>query len=71
MLKDGMPQLGEFNLCVTADRPPPAYSQLSSDVNLPNVNWVDGHRPIFKVYVNMVSSIHPKVSYVRICQDMC
>lgn len=57
-------QLGEFNLAVTADRPPAAYSQLSSDVALPNLKWIDGHKPLFKVTVNMVSSIHPKVSGV-------
>ena len=61
MLRDGKPQLGEFNLSVTADRPPPAYSQLSSDVALPNLKWIDGHKPLFKVVLSMVSSIHPKV----------
>ena len=62
MLHDGKPQLGEFNLSVTADHPPPAYSQLSSDVALPNLKWIDGHKPLFKVTLSMVSSIHPKVN---------
>lgn len=61
MLRDGKIQLGEFNLSVAADRPPAAYSQLSSDVALPNLKWIDGHKPVFKVNVSMVSSIHPKV----------
>ena len=61
MLRDGKIQLGEFNLCVAADKPPAAYSQLSSDVALPNLKWIDGHKPVFKVNVSMVSSIHPKV----------
>jgi len=60
LLQRGRMQLGEFNLAVTADRPPAAYSQLSSDVALPNLKWIDGHKPLFKVTVNMVSSIHPK-----------
>ena len=63
MLRDGKPQLGEFNLSVTADRPPPAYSQLSSDVALPNLKWIDGHKSLFKVVLSMASSIHPKVSF--------
>lgn len=60
-MRDGKVQLGEFNLCVAADRPPPAYSQLSSDVALPNLKWIDGHKPVFRVTVAMVSSIHPQV----------
>ena len=63
MLRDGKIQLGEFNLCVAADKPPAAYSQLSSDVALPNLKWIDGHKPVFKVNVSMVSSIHPKVCH--------
>ena len=62
MLQDGKPSLGEFNLSVTADLPPPAYSQLSSDVALPNLKWIDGHKPLFKLTLSMVSSIHPKVT---------
>lgn len=61
LLVDGKVQLGEFNLSVTADSPPPAYSQLSSDVALPNLKWIDGHKPLFKVTLSMVSSIHPQV----------
>ena len=61
MLQRGKVQVGEFNLAVAADRPPPAYSQLSSDVPLPNLKWIDGHKSVFKVNVSMVSSIHPKV----------
>ncbi len=61
MLQDGKIQVGEFNLSMTADQPPPAYSQLSSDVALPNLKWIDGHKSIFKVNLNLVSSIHPQV----------
>ena len=60
MLKDGKPLLGDFNLSVTADHPFPAYSQLTSDVALPNLKWIDGHKPLFKVNLSMVSSIHPQ-----------
>ena len=72
MLREGKPQLGEFNLSVTADHPPPAYSQLSSDVALPNLKWIDGHKSLFKVTLSMVSSIHPKVYYdLFILLSMC
>ena len=70
MLRDGKIQLGEFNLSVAADKPPAAYSQLSSDVALPNLKWIDGHKPVFRVNVSMVSSIHPKVRgqlYLYLC----
>ena len=63
LLEDGKIQLGEFNLPVAAERPPSAYSQLSSNVFLPNLKWVDSHKPIFKINISMVSSIHPKVSH--------
>ena len=66
MLQNGKVQVGEFNLSVAADRLPPAYSQLSSDVPLPNLKWIDGHKSVFKVNVSMVSSIHPKV---RECEE--
>ena len=66
MLQHGKVQVGEFNLSVAADRLPPAYSQLSSDVPLPNLKWIDGHKSVFKVNVSMVSSIHPKV---RECEE--
>ena len=52
-------QLGEFNLAITSEHPPAAYSQVSSDVALPNLKWIDGHKPLFKVTLSLVSSIHP------------
>ena len=65
--------LGEYNLCATADHPPNAYSHLSTDVALPNLKWIDGHKPIFKVTVSMVSSIYPQVSviYLRNLDELC
>uniref|UniRef100_A0A1X7SYM2 C2 DOCK-type domain-containing protein n=1 Tax=Amphimedon queenslandica TaxID=400682 RepID=A0A1X7SYM2_AMPQE len=53
-------KLGEFNLAVTTDHPPAAYSQLSSDVHLPNLKWIDNHKPVFKVHLKMISSIYPQ-----------
>ena len=70
MLREGKPQLGEFSLSVTADHPPPAYSQLSSDVALPNLKWIDGHKSLFKVNLSMVSSIHPQVSELSGCNAL-
>lgn len=61
MLEDGKIQMGEFNLPVAAEKPPPGYSQLSTNVCLPNLKWVDSHKPVFRVNVSMVSSVHPKV----------
>ena len=61
MFEDGKIQMGEFNLPVAAERPPPGYSQLSTHVCLPNLKWVDSHKPVFRVNVSMVSSVHPKV----------
>ena len=65
MLNDGSIPLGELNLCVMADHPPAAYSHLTSDVALPNLKWIDGHKPVFKVTLTMISSVYPQVTVCR------
>lgn len=64
LLQDNEMKIGEFNLALTADHPPAAYSQLSSDVHLPNLKWIDNHRPLFRVTLQMISSIYPQDSYL-------
>ena len=40
--------MGDMNLPVAIDRPPPHYSMRGADTNLPGIKWVDGHRPVFR-----------------------
>ena len=58
--RDNDIQLGEFNLAITSEHPPSAYSQVPSEVALPNLKWIDGHKPLFKVSLSLASSIHPQ-----------
>ena len=61
-LKDGRLNLGEFALPVAADKLPQSYSMLAPDVQLPNMKWVDGHKPVFSCSLHTESSVHPQVS---------
>ena len=60
-LKDGRLNLGEFMLPVAADKLPQSYSMLAPDVQLPNMKWVDGHKPVFSCSIHTESSVHPQV----------
>ncbi|XP_071954468.1 dedicator of cytokinesis protein 7-like [Antedon mediterranea] len=51
-------QTGNFNLPVSVEKLPKAYSMLSPDTQLPYMKWVDGQKKIFEVSVKAVSSIH-------------
>ena len=62
ILYNGRLDLGEFNLSVIVGNPPPTYSQISSDVRLPNLTWISDHKAVFEVTLSLVSSIHPQVS---------
>ena len=63
MLKDGRLNLGEFMLPVAADKLPQSYSMLAPDVQLPNMKWVDGHKPVFSCSLHTESSVHPQVRF--------
>ena len=77
LIEDGELKTGSYHLCVSAEKPPSAYSQLKTDVRvspivylcthsvlqvaLPNLKWMENHKPLFKVATHAVSSIHPQV----------
>jgi hypothetical protein len=71
LLKDGALQTGDFNLPVALDKPHANYSHLPPDVQLPGVKWMDSHKPVFRVLINTVSSIHPQDSYLKSFFDHC
>ncbi|VDL84929.1 unnamed protein product, partial [Nippostrongylus brasiliensis] len=68
LLRDGRLSTGDFNLPICLDRLPASYGYLSPDVALPNVRWLDGHKPVFSdehlekffVAVNSLSSTDRK-----------
>uniref|UniRef100_A0A0K0CXK9 C2 DOCK-type domain-containing protein n=1 Tax=Angiostrongylus cantonensis TaxID=6313 RepID=A0A0K0CXK9_ANGCA len=64
LFRDGRLTTGDFNLPICLDRLPASYGYLSPDVALPNVRWLDGHRPAFTLSITAVSTVHPQVSAV-------
>ncbi|VDK44685.1 unnamed protein product [Anisakis simplex] len=58
LYKDGRLQTGEFNLPIALERLPTSYGYLSPDVNLPNVKWLDAHKPLFSVSIQAITTVH-------------
>uniref|UniRef100_A0A9J2PJV5 Dedicator of cytokinesis protein 7 n=1 Tax=Ascaris lumbricoides TaxID=6252 RepID=A0A9J2PJV5_ASCLU len=58
LYKDGRLQTGEFTLPIALERLPTSYGYLSPDVNLPNVKWLDGHKPLFSVSLEAITTVH-------------
>ena len=61
LLKENRLTSGEFCLPVSLDKPPPHYSVLHPDVQLPNMKWVDSHKGLFSVVLEAVSTVHTLV----------
>ena len=71
LLRDGHLLTGEFCLPVSVEKPPPHYSLLHPEVQLPNMKWVDNHKGLFNVVIEAVSSIHTLVRFfihLRFCK---
>lgn len=64
-MKTGMINVGEFNLPVSSELLPKDYSRSSPDINLPSVRWMDGHKPLFKVSINLQSTVFPLCSVIH------
>ncbi|VDM97928.1 unnamed protein product [Thelazia callipaeda] len=58
LLKDGRLQTGEFILPVALEQLPQSYGYLSPDVYLPNIKWLEGHKPLFEVKLEAVTTVH-------------
>eukprot|EP00118_Oscarella_pearsei_P025448 m.308201 g.308201 ORF g.308201 m.308201 type:complete len:2149 (+) comp43549_c0_seq1:30-6476(+) len=71
LLKDGLLQVGEFHLPVAIEKPHANYSLLPPDVQLPGIKWVDGHKPVFKVTLQTVSSIHTQDCNLQLFFTYC
>ncbi|WKX95563.1 hypothetical protein Q1695_012204 [Nippostrongylus brasiliensis] len=65
LLRDGRLSTGDFNLPICLDRLPASYGYLSPDVALPNVRWLDGHKPVFSVSLRAVSTVHPQDEHLE------
>ncbi|XP_035384988.1 dedicator of cytokinesis protein 7-like isoform X3 [Electrophorus electricus] len=58
LMQHGRLRTGSFSLPVSVEKPPPSYSVLTPDVQLPGMKWVDNHKSVFNVEVTAVSSVH-------------
>ncbi|KAL0992883.1 hypothetical protein UPYG_G00100510 [Umbra pygmaea] len=58
LMQHGRLRTGSFNLPVSVEKPPPSYSVLTPDVQLPGMKWVDNHKQVFNVEVTAASSVH-------------
>jgi hypothetical protein len=67
LLRDGRLTVGEFALPVSLEKPPPNYSVLHPDVQLPGMKWVDNHKGLLSLALSSVSSIHTLVSQHSAC----
>ncbi|KPP58442.1 hypothetical protein Z043_123733, partial [Scleropages formosus] len=57
-MQHGRLRTGSFSLPVSVEKPPPSYSVLTPDVQLPGMKWVDNHKGVFNVEVTAASSVH-------------
>ncbi|XP_041097982.1 dedicator of cytokinesis protein 7-like isoform X6 [Polyodon spathula] len=58
LMQHGRLRTGTFSLPVSVEKPPPSYSVLTPDVQLPGMKWVDNHKAVFNVEVIAASSVH-------------
>uniref|UniRef100_A0A8C5LQ60 Dedicator of cytokinesis 6 n=1 Tax=Leptobrachium leishanense TaxID=445787 RepID=A0A8C5LQ60_9ANUR len=58
LMQHGRLRTGSFSLPVSVEKPPPSYSVLTPDVQLPGMKWVDNHKPVFMVDLVAASSVH-------------
>ncbi|KAK6012373.1 hypothetical protein OSTOST_22481, partial [Ostertagia ostertagi] len=65
LLRDSRLSTGDFNLPICLDRLPSSYGYLSPDVALPNVRWLDGHKPVFNVTIKAISTVHPQDEHLE------
>lgn len=64
MLVEGRLNVGEFNLPILLHDPPPSYSYISPDVNLPGLRWCDNHKSLFTVVLDAYSTIYTDDQYL-------
>ncbi|MCP9262223.1 Dedicator of cytokinesis protein 6 [Dirofilaria immitis] len=64
LLKNGRLQTGEYILPIALEQLPQSYGYLSPDVNLPNIKWLEGHKPLFDVKLEAVTTVHTQDSHL-------
>ncbi|VDM70465.1 unnamed protein product [Strongylus vulgaris] len=65
LFRDGRLSTGDFHLPICLDRLPSSYGYLSPDVALPNVRWLDAHKPTFNLAITAISTVHPQDEHLE------
>ncbi|XP_013192989.1 dedicator of cytokinesis protein 7 [Amyelois transitella] len=65
LCRNGKLTCGEFNLPVMQEEPPPNYSYIFPDVQLPGTRWIDNHKPIFSICLEPYTTVHPLDGYIE------
>ncbi|XP_075527914.1 dedicator of cytokinesis isoform X1 [Dermacentor variabilis] len=68
---DGQLQTGDQLLPVMLEHPPASYSFLTPSVQIPNTKWVDGHKGLFDISLQPVSTVHPQDEHLDRFFQLC
>jgi hypothetical protein len=64
-MEENVPIGGDHHLPISLDPLPPAICFLSPNLPFPYIHWLDSHRPLFHLSIQLVSSIQPEVTKVE------
>uniref|UniRef100_A0AC35U1K6 C2 DOCK-type domain-containing protein n=1 Tax=Rhabditophanes sp. KR3021 TaxID=114890 RepID=A0AC35U1K6_9BILA len=53
-----------FHIPISLEPLPKGYCYLSPDVNLPNIKWLEAHKPLFQVSMSAITTIHTEDKYL-------
>ncbi|XP_041982163.1 dedicator of cytokinesis protein 7 isoform X2 [Aricia agestis] len=65
LCRNGKLSSGEWALPVMSEAPPPNYSYIFPDVQLPGTRWIDNHRPLFNIALDPHTTVHPQDSFIE------
>ncbi|KAM3959107.1 LOW QUALITY PROTEIN: dedicator of cytokinesis [Aphomia sociella] len=65
LCRNGKLTCGEFSLPAMQEEPPPNYSFIFPDVQLPGTRWIDNHKPVFTVGLDAHTTVHPLDGYIE------
>ncbi|KFD68798.1 hypothetical protein M514_02728 [Trichuris suis] len=62
---------GDVGLPISLEPLPPSYFYLSPEVNLPNVKWLENHRPLFFIRVMPVTTVYTEDLHIDKFFETC
>ncbi|XP_072936330.1 dedicator of cytokinesis protein 7 [Epargyreus clarus] len=65
LCRNGKLTCGEWALPVMQEAPPPNYSYIFPDVQLPGTRWIDNHRPLLSLALDAHTTTHPLDGYIE------